>query len=173
MSDILHQDLIEMWGLAAIGELPADPWDLYVDLFVSNSTFSCDLDPTTLTLCSAPGYAPIHAAYSGWTSDLSECIWTATYGPGYFVMTGPGAPVQTIYGHIVHNGIALAVGATAWGLTWATPYVIPAGGATIEITLHLTVQECAEAALGGRRARPATRVRVAPPQGSRRKRPPK
>jgi len=172
LSDILHTDLIEDRGYFTLGDTEVSPWDLYLDLFVNDEDFACDTASSDLTICSAPGYEAVSAPFSDWVVTVTDCVFTATAGPYYIELTGPGSPGQTIYGHVVHNGEWGTGVALAWGLTWATPYVIPSNGATLQINLSWTDEECPDSGLRVAKRRVQAEVVQQPAEGQRRRRKP-
>ena len=67
------------------------------------------------------------------------------------------SPGQTIYGHYVFDGVS---GDFCWAANWDDPYVIPAGGAIVELSFSASFQSCYVYSAGpaARRQRIGTRV---------------
>jgi hypothetical protein len=104
--------------------------------------FSNDLTPdddsviASFTECSGNGYATITLTGSisapTWSVATALGVTTASYAAQVFTMTG----ALTAYGYYVTDNAGT-------GLLWAerftgAPFVIPAGGGTITVTLNIT-----------------------------------
>jgi hypothetical protein len=102
-------------------------------LFTNNYTATEGTVIGALTECVAAGYAAATLASGSWNVTTSTNITTVNYAQQAFVMT----TAVSVYGYGVTNS---AKSILLWAETFTgAPYVLPAGGGTINVTLSMTV----------------------------------
>lgn len=137
MSDILNQDAVTLLAEYILGLAPSTPVPL-LGLFVNNVTIDCETDLADLTFCTAPGYAAITLVPGTWIIPAPvACVVDCSYGTETFTLTGNGGG-QIVYGHVVYDTIL----GILWGLTWPTPWTIPAGGGIAQVSPFYTSEQC-------------------------------
>lgn len=137
-TDTLVNYMIDEMAKWAIGQISTANL-LTLCLYVNNHTLVVGDTIASLTECTAPGYVEQALTSGSWTGSTTGGLATYTYPPVSFNLTGPGSPGQTIYGHFYRQGSG---GALLWGQTWSSPYVIPSGGAVIQITPTWNDEQC-------------------------------
>jgi hypothetical protein len=137
MADIVVNALIDRAAQYALGKAPTNP-SLKIRLFVNNFTVDVNTVIGNLTPCTAPGYADIALPAASWAGSTTGGVASYSIPAVTFTLTGAGSPGQTVYGHCVFdNAIGLL-----YGLTWGTPFAIPAGGAVIQLAPSWQDQNC-------------------------------
>jgi len=120
--------------------IPSDDPVLSFHLFASGpSTIDCDTVIADFVEITAPGYASVALNEANWTLSDSSCTVTGTYPQFTISFTGPGSPVQTVYGYWVQDDTTADFW---WGDYLASPYLIPAGSSAINVVLTSEGQEC-------------------------------
>ena len=136
--DVLNNSLIDLMAKFVLG-LTNTPKSLVLHLFVSQWNMANNTVEANLVECSAPGYAAIPLTPANWVGSTVNGVANYTYPVVSFTFTGPGSPSQTIYGHWIGDS---ATGDVLWGLTWLSPYAIPASGSTIYLAPTWANQSC-------------------------------
>lgn len=139
MPDILSEDLITRMAKFALGITGTLP-TLELRLFVNNAALvDCTYLITDFVECTAPGYAAEALVAGDWSGALVSCAAEWDYPQITFTLTGPGVPGQTIYGHYLVDTTAVD---WWWAGLWTTPFVIPAGGGEVKVTLNWDDLKC-------------------------------
>ena len=138
MADVLTNDLLAVLAETALGQ-EAGGWALELGLFVNAYTFSVTSTYADLVECTAPGYPAFPLVPTSWTGATTGGLAGYSYPTITFTFQGPGTPAQVIQGHFLRvvGGQVLP-----WGLTWATPFSIPAGGGIVQVNLTWQDQAC-------------------------------
>lgn len=137
-ADILNEEAIDLMAQFILGMSPTGP-TLVFHLFVNNWEVGCTDILSDYTECTAPGYASQAADSAHWTGSTVSCVAGYTHPNLTFTFTGPGSPGQTIYGHWVGD---VGTSRVFWAQSWATPYVIPAGGGSVVISPSWSDKQC-------------------------------
>jgi len=112
----------------AIKQIEGSKLKLYANDYTATNGSSVG----NVTECAVSGYAAITLAAGTWTVSTSAAITTANYAQQTFSLTTAGSA----YGYYVTNSAGTI-------LLWAerftgAPYVLPAGGGSILVTVNLT-----------------------------------
>lgn len=114
----------------------ATPENLKIKLFTNNVTPDKSYVASSLTECTATGYAAVTTASGSFTvtegTGNGSTATTIAYPAQTFTLTA----AATCYGYFL-------VGATSGKLYWAEvfsggPYTIPSGGGTISVTVNVS-----------------------------------
>lgn len=135
MAGVLMASAIVKRAEYTTGQSPADPV-LSFHLYVNDYDPTCEDTPGDYVECTLAGYAPVFLTPSQWSCLLSSCIETCTYA---VITVNFNAGGQTIYGHYVQDDNDSDL---MWAELWLTPFVVPAGGGSIQITLQWQDQQC-------------------------------
>jgi hypothetical protein len=101
-------------------------------LFANNYTASDGTSVGAVTECAVSGYAAITLAAGTWTVTTAANITTANYVEQTFTLTTAGSA----YGYYVTNSASTIL---LWMETFTgAPFVLPAGGGSIKVTVNLT-----------------------------------
>lgn len=134
---VINNSLLQHEGEYALGVSSPPVPSLHLRLFVNNITPACGDTTATYTEPSDGSYAAIALSYGGWSGSTVSCVTTYTYSPSQvFSLTGTG---YTIYGHYYTDSTTATVW---WAVLWATAYVMPSGGANIEIVPIYVKEQC-------------------------------
>lgn len=137
MADVLNNNAITALANYILGQTAETPVPKLM-LFINEETVTCETEIGDLTPCSATGYAPATLDPDTWVVALPDaCVVDCSYGSVTFTLTDDGGG-QTVYGHAVYDDVL----GVLWGLTWATPWVIPAGGGVAVVYPFYTSKQC-------------------------------
>jgi hypothetical protein len=107
-------------------------------LILYTNAYNCSEGSTvgSFTECAVAGYAAIPLASGSWNVTTSTNITTVNYALQAFNPT----TAVTCYGYCVTNSAkSVLLWAETFNATTSSPYVLPAGGGTINVTVSMTV----------------------------------
>lgn len=137
MADVLNNDAISRIANMILNQGVAEPV-LYCALFVNEETVTVTSNFVDFVEPTAAGYAAFELNPADWTISTVAGICNAVYDQFSFVLTNDGGG-ETIYGHLIFD---FTTGEIMWGQNWATPFVLPANGATITISPSWQDSQC-------------------------------